>query len=142
MRNAVAKTTSVVEHPGFDDRLMAFLEEFGHTIDAQVPDAPAWREDATAALSLVLRYGDEPEDAAPALAAARQVAQCERLERELRALAESDVRARELVEALPKAQELLPVREDHNTVCDQRLAAASRYRWLSIGRLLVERGIH
>ena len=141
VRNAAAKKTGVMEHPGFDNRLTAFLEEFGHTIDAQVPDAPTWREDATAALGLVLRYADEPEDAAPALAAARQVAQRERLERELRALAESDERARELVQALPKAQELLPVREDHNTLCDQRLAAASRYRWLNIGRLLAERGV-
>ena len=55
--------------------------------------------------------------------------------------AESDQRARELLEALPGAQELLPVREDHNTLCDQRLSAASRYRWLNIGRLLVERGL-
>ena len=141
VRDAAAKGTGVLAHAGFDRRLTAFLEEFGHTIDAQVADAPAWREDARPALSLVLRYADEPEDAAPALAAARQVIQRERLERELRALAESDERARELLEALPGAQELLPVREDHNTLCDQRLGAASRYRWLSIGRLLVERGL-
>ena len=141
VRDAAATGTGAVGHAGFDRRLTAFLEEFGHTTDAQVADAPTWREDARPALGLVLRYADEPKDAAPALAAARQVIQRERLERELRALAESDQRTRDLLEALPGAQELLPVREDHNTLCDQRLAAASRYRWLGIGRLLVQRGL-
>lgn len=130
-----------VGHTAFDRRLEAFLDEFGHTIDAQVPDAPTWREDPRPALDLILRYAEEPEDAAPARAAATQAARREELEGELRALAETDQHARDLLEALPMAQELLPVREDHNTLCDQRLGAASRYRWLSIGRLLVERGL-
>ena len=125
--------------PAFDRRLDAFLDEFGHTIDSQVPDAPAWREAPRPALELVLRYADEPEDGSPARAAAIQVERRERLERELRDLALREERAGELLAALPAAQELLPVREDHNTLCDQRLAAASRYRWLSIGRLLAAR---
>jgi len=125
---------------GFEGRFAAFLEEFGHTIDQQVADAPTWREDPRPGLDLVLRYAEEPEDAAPERASAEQAARRERLESELRARAEDDERARPLLEALPAAQELLPVREDHNTICDQRLAAASRYRWLSIGRLLTTRG--
>ncbi|MCY4390797.1 MAG: PEP-utilizing enzyme [Chloroflexi bacterium] len=139
LRDAAATGTGLTGHADFDERFAGFLEEFGHTIDAQVPDAPTWREDTRPALALVLRYANEPEDAAPAQAAAEQVARRERLEQELRALAESDERARELLKGLPGAQELLPVREDHNTLCDQRLGAASRYRWLGIGRLLMDR---
>ncbi|MXY71487.1 MAG: hypothetical protein F4Y97_00445, partial [Dehalococcoidia bacterium] len=125
----------------FARRLEGFLEEFGHTIDAQVPDAPTWREEPRPALDLILRYADGPDDASPSGAADAQVTRRQKLETELRALAVSDQRAGDLLESLPAAQELLPVREDHNTICDQRLGAASRYRWLSIGRLLVERGL-
>ena len=141
LRDAAATGTSLVGHSDFHARFAAFLEEFGHTIDAQVPDAPTWREDSRPALALVRRYANEPEEAAPARAVAEQAARRERLEGDLRSLAETDRRARELLTALPGAQELLPVREDHNTLCDQRLAAASRYRWLGIGRLLVDRGL-
>ncbi len=145
LRAAVRETATSgghdVGHAGFDRRFAEFLEEFGHTIDSQVPDAPTWREDPRPALELVLRYADEPEEGSPARAAAVQVKRREQLEQELRDLAVRDERAGELLAALPAAQELLPVREDHNTLCDQRLAAASRYRWLSIGRLLVDRGL-
>lgn len=123
----------------FERRMERFLEEFGHTIDAQVPDAPTWRENPRPALDLILRYADKPEDASPSRAAEAQVARRRELEAELDVLAEGDQRARDLRETLPPAQELLPVREDHNTLCDQRLGAASRYRWLSIGKLLRER---
>ncbi len=125
----------------FERRMERFLEEFGHTIDAQVPDAPTWRENPRPALDLILRYADKPEDASPSLAAEAQVARRRELEAELDVLAEGDQRARDLRETLPPAQELLPVREDHNTLCDQRLGAASRYRWMNVGQLLVDRGL-
>lgn len=141
VREAVSRGIRITGQAAFAGRLAAFLEEFGHTIDQQAPDAPTWSEEPRAALSLVLRYADGPEEAAPGIAAGKQISRRERLEAELRGLAETDERAGGLLEALPRAQELLPVREDHNTLCDQRLAAASRYRWLSIGRLLVERGL-
>ncbi len=140
VEGAVERGTGVGD-AAFDRRLEGFLEEFGHTIDAQVPDAPTWREDPRPALDLVLRYADNPEDTSPSRAADAQVARRQELEAELEALAETDQRARDLLQALPAAQELLPVREDHNTLCDQRLSAASRYRWMSIGWLLVERGL-
>lgn len=132
VERAVEEGTGV-GHAALARRLEGFLEEFGHTIDAQVPDAPTWREAPRPALDLILRYADGPEDASPAQAATAQVARRQELEAELRALAASDQRARDLLERLRGAQELLPVREDHNTLCDQRLGAASRYRWLSIG---------
>lgn len=144
LRSAVedaAERGTGVGDAAFAGRLADFLEEFGHTIDAQVPDAPTWREEPRPALDLILRYADGHEDASPAQAATAQVARRQELEAELGALAASDQRARDLVERLSAAQELLPVREDHNTLCDQRLGAASRYRWLSIGELLVERGL-
>lgn len=140
VEDACERSTGVGD-AAFARRLEAFLEEFGHTIDAQIPDAPTWREDPRPALDLILRYADGPEDASPSRAADAQVARRQELEAELDALAEKDQRARELLKTLPEAQELLPVREDHNTLCDQRLGAASRYRWLSIGRLLLERGL-
>ena len=140
VEDAVERGTGVGD-AAFDRRLEGFLEEFGHTIDAQVPDAPTWREEPRPALDLILRYADGPRDASPTQAADAQVARRQELEGELQALAESDARARALLESLRAAQELLPVREDHNTLCDQRLGAASRYRWLSIGRLLLERGL-
>ncbi|MXY36287.1 MAG: hypothetical protein F4Y54_05865 [Dehalococcoidia bacterium] len=140
VEEAVQRGTSV-DHARFARRLEGFLEEFGHTIDAQVPDAPTWREDPRPALDLILRYADGPDDASPSGAADAQVTRRQKLETELRVLAVSDQRAGDLLESLPAAQELLPVREDHNTLCDQRLGAASRYRWLSIGELLVERGL-
>ncbi len=141
VREAATNGKRPMGHAGFEGRLAAFLDEFGHTIDAQVPDAPTWREDPRPAVDLILRFADEPEDGSPARAAARQAARREHLEEELQKLAQGDEGARALLEALPQAQELLPVREDHNTLCDQRLAAAARYRWLSIGRLLVARGL-
>ncbi|MCY3646415.1 MAG: PEP-utilizing enzyme [Chloroflexi bacterium] len=140
VEDSVERGTSV-DHAPFERRLEGFLEEFGHTIDAQVPDAPTWREEPRPALDLIVRYADKPEDASPSRAADAQTARRKELEAELDALAASDHRVRELLDRLPGAQELLPVREDHNTLCDQRLGAASRYRWLSIGRLLLERGL-
>lgn len=144
LRSAVERAVedgTGIGHAAFDRRLETFLKAFGHTIDGQVPDAPAWREEPRPALDLILRYADGSEDASPAQAATAQVARRQELEAELDSLAARDQRARCLLERLPAAQELLPVREDHNTLCDQRLGAASRYRWLSIGELLVERGL-
>lgn len=141
VRDAAGAGTATVGDAGFEARFAEFLEEFGHTIDRQVADAPTWLEDPRPALGLALRYAEEPEEASPARAVAEQVARREELESELRARAEEDKRVVPLLEALPAAQELLPVREDHNTICDQRLSAASRYRWLNIGRLLTARGL-
>ena len=140
VEDAVERGTAVGD-AAFDRRLDAFLDQFGHTIDAQVPDAPTWRENPRPALDLILRYADKPRDASPSRAAEAQVARRRELEAELDVLAEGDQRARDLRETLPPAQELLPVREDHNTLCDQRLGAASRYRWMNIGQLLVDRGL-
>ena len=57
----------------------------------------------------------------------------------MRSLPESEAAAA-LVAALPAAQEVLPTRENHNFLCDQRLTYASRQRWLSIGRHLLAQG--
>ncbi len=141
LREAATTGTTSVGHAGFDIRFTAFLEDFGHTTERDLVDAPTWLEDPRPALGLVLRYAEEPEEASPARAVAEQVARREELESELRARAAEDAGARALLDGLPTAQQLLPVREDHNAVCDQRLAAASRYRWLNIGRLLAARAI-
>ena len=119
----------------------AFLDEFGYTIDEGVADAPTWREDPARAIALVLRYAARPDGAGPGSSANTQRARRVELEAALREAAVGDDRAAELLRMLPAAQELLPVREDHNTLCDQRLGAASRSRWLRVGEHLVARGL-
>lgn len=141
VQDAAATGTASVGDSAFDRRMAAFLEEFGHTIDERVVDAPTWFEVPSPAIELVLLYAQEADEAAPARAGAEQAARRKRLEAELQARAEVDARARPVLDALSGAQQLLPVLEDHNTICDQRLVAASRYRWLGIGLLLTARGL-
>ena len=125
----------------FAEDFAAFLEEFGYTIDTGVADAPTWLEDRSPAIALVLRYAAQSDDAGPGPAPEAQRARRQALEAALRAAAATDEAAAALLRQLPAAQELLPVREDHNTICDQRLGAASRFRWLRVGEHLVERGL-
>ena len=116
-----------------------FLERWGFTMDGFVQDLRSWRENPRVPLALILREADQPVDASPALAAAAQSRRRAELEQELRSLPESEAAAA-LVAALPAAQEVLPKRENHNFLCDQRLTYASRQRWLSIGRHLLAQG--
>ena len=122
----------------FERGWQALMREYGETVDQFVQDLPTWSEDPTTTLTLVRIYAQQPDGRGPREAEAARRAERERLEEALRARAASDTAA--LVEALPAAQGDLMVREDHNFLCDQRLIAASRARWLRIGAFLQERG--
>lgn len=115
-------------------RLPRVLEEFGQTTDGWLQDVPSWDEDPAIPWRLLLEYAALPDDRSPSLAAARQRAQREALEAALRA------EAPDLARLLPVPQQYVPVAEDHNVLCDQRLAAASRKRWLAIADWLGARG--
>jgi pyruvate,water dikinase len=116
-------------------RLPGVLEEFGQTTDGWLQDAPSWEEDPGIAWRVVLEYAALDDDRSPALAAARQRERREQLEEALRR------DAPDLARLLPAPQQYLPIAEDHNVLCDQRLAAASRRRWLAIADWLGERGL-
>ncbi|MBM4416645.1 MAG: hypothetical protein FJ035_10535, partial [Chloroflexi bacterium] len=115
-------------------RLPQVLQEFGQTTDGWLQDVPSWVEDPSIPWRLLLEYAALPDDRSPALAAARQRERREALEVALR------VEASDLARLLAVPQQYLVVAEDHNVLCDQRLSAASRVRWLAIADWLGARG--
>ena len=121
---------------GLDD----LLDRFGDTSQMRLEDTPVWREDPSLAFSLVLRYAEQDGDGDPRHAQARQAERREALERELRERTATDD-VDELLSLLPIAQLHLSTIEDHNSLGDQRMFAASRVRWLRIGRHLGGRGL-
>jgi phosphohistidine swiveling domain-containing protein len=125
----------------FRDRLTDVQQRFGATGEGFVEDQPTWAEDPAIPLAAIRAYAGQPDGQGPLDWAARQRARREALEAELRALAPTDDEAAELLRLLPIAQELMPNLEDHNYYTDQRLSAASRQRWLAVGRLLLARGL-
>jgi pyruvate,water dikinase len=125
----------------FRARLAAFLERFGETTQMFLPDLPTWAEDQTALLAIVRGYAGRPDEDGPRDAARRQRERRADLEAELRERARTDGEPAALVALLPAAQRFLPILEDHNFYCDQRLAAASRVRWLRIGAHLHAAGV-
>ena len=143
LRTALGRWPAVPEanpsQRAFREGFQAFLDTYGDTLDMFVQDAPTWGEDPTVPLALIRSYAQRPDGESPREAAAAQRRRREALEAELRGAAASDPAAADLLAALPVAQELLPVREDHNYLCDQRASAASRRRWLKVGRLLMAR---
>ncbi len=125
----------------FGEGLRDLLQRFGSTNEGFVEDRPTWREDPGVPLAAIRAYAGQPDGHGPLDSARRQAERREALTAELRGLAQTDADAAELLRMLPIAQELMPNLEDHNYYTDQRLNAASRARWLAIGRHLVARGI-
>src|SRR5205814_3260263 len=114
------------ESEEFQSALAAMLAEFGQTTDMWRRDAPSWEEDPAVPLAIVREYARLPEGQGPRDSAERQRLRREALEAEL--ISE----APELLDKLRAGQQFLPCAEDHNFLCDQRTAAASRRRWLNI----------
>lgn len=121
--------------------LEELLERFGATSNADLQDLPTWREDPSIPLAVVRAYARQPDDKGPRAAMERQRQRRLELEAQLRDLARSDAAVAALLPWLEMAQEFIPNLEDHNYYSDQRMAAASRVRWLAIGRYLCERGL-
>jgi rifampicin phosphotransferase len=117
------------------------LQRFGCTSEGFVEDQPNWSEDPSVPLAVILAYARLEDGRGPLDAADRQRSRRERLEAELRGLAPMDAASADLVRIMEVAQELLPNLEDHNYYTDQCLSAASRKRWLAIGRHLKCRGV-
>jgi len=59
----------------------------------------------------------------------------------LEAKLESSVDSATILPLLQMAQQYLPNLEDHNLLCDQRISAAFRARWLRIGAFMKPRGL-
>lgn len=120
--------------------LDAMLAAFGRTSHADMLDLPTWGEDPAIPLAMIRAYAQQDDDRSPRLAAAAQREQRLELEAGLRSQAEGDPSVAALIPLMEMAQQLLPNVEDHNFLSDQRLEAASRVRWLAIGRHLAARG--
>ncbi len=118
----------------------AFLERWGETMDMFVQDLPSWGENPRVPLNLILQNAKQADADSPSAAQQAKTDRRLALETELRD-GSGDAEIAELLDKLAEAQEMLPVRENHNFLCDQRLSAASRARWLSLGRLLVTRNV-
>ena len=145
LRKQLDKKTSIpTDMPGAEEfrrRFETMLADFGWTTDNGQIDLPNWREGSPVPLAMVRALARQADSASPRLAAAKQAARREELERELQALAKTDVRAEALLHLLSMAQHMTPNLEDHNLLSDQRLLSAARSRWLTVGRHLVQRGL-
>ncbi|HWO74150.1 MAG TPA: PEP-utilizing enzyme [Dehalococcoidia bacterium] len=135
---ALPETAAAAE---FRARLQAVLDKYGSTSEGFVEDQPVWAEDPSLPLAAIRAYARLPDGQGPLDAARRQRERREQLEAALRSAATADDEAREVERLMRIAQEHLPNLEDHNYLCDQRLSAASRQRWLAIGRHLAQRGV-
>ncbi|MGE0687848.1 MAG: PEP-utilizing enzyme [Dehalococcoidia bacterium] len=126
----------------FSDAFAAMIATYGHTSNSDLQDLPVWREDHDIPMAAVRAYARQDDAASPRAAHDRQRARRLELEAELRRLAVGgDEAVARILALLPAAQELIPNSEDHNFLADQRQIAASRHRWMSIGRHLMDRGL-
>jgi pyruvate,water dikinase len=121
----------------FESGLAELMRRFGYTTNIGGSHLPTWREDPSIPLALVKAYARLPDDRSPRAAAAEQARARAAIEQKLDAAEPSDS---ELLRLLEMAQQYLPNLEDHNLLCDQRVGAAIRERWLAIGRRLQARG--
>jgi len=144
LMDAVAKDEMPSGSPAAEEfaaKLGELQQRFGSTGEGFVEDQPTWGEDASVPLAAIRAYASQADGCGPLDSARAQSERRGVLQAELRGLAPADEACAELLRILPIAQELMPNLEDHNYYTDQRLNAASRQRWLAIGRLLQSRGI-
>ena len=131
------------DSPAFDRFKAGFermIGEYGYTTNAELEDVPTWREDSSIPMAVIRAYARQGDERSPREAAKRQAAERLEIEEALRSLAGSDQTVAELIPLMEMAQYLAVNQEDHNLLVDQRMAAASRARWLSIGALLKSTG--
>jgi phosphohistidine swiveling domain-containing protein len=142
--DALDKKEDIPQTPGgqiFMQQLQLLQDRFGSSSEGFVEDRPNWREDASLPLAAVRAYSRIEDGRGPLDLENRHRDRREALERELRDLSRNDAEVEELLRLLPIAQEHMPNLEDHNYYTDQCLTAASRARWLAIGRHLVTKGL-
>lgn len=119
----------------FGRAFQAFLVDHGETLDGNLLDMPTWVEDPAPVVQMLLKYTAMPDGTGPPDTAARAEARRMELEAEVAAKGSDALKRR-----LKRAQERVIVGEDHNVLNDQRMFAAARGRWLTIGGRLVELG--
>jgi pyruvate,water dikinase len=122
----------------FAEYLAKLQDAFGSSAEGFVEDRPNWREDPAMPIAMARAYARLGDGQGPLDLHEQQKQRRQRLEAELREAAADDAEAADLLRLLPIAQEHLPNLEDHNYYTDQCLTAASRARWLAIGRHLVD----
>jgi pyruvate,water dikinase len=125
----------------FAEHLAKLQDAFGSSAEGFVEDRPNWREDPAMPIAMARAYARIEDGRGPLDMHEQQKQRRERLEAELRQAAADDPEASDLLRLLPIAQEHLPNLEDHNYYTDQCLTAASRARWLAIGRYVTSRGL-
>ena len=125
----------------FQQLFQAMLQEFGCTTDNGQQDLPTWREGSPVPLAMARAYARQEDSRSPSEAARHQQLRRLELERELHGAASSDPSVASLIPLMEMAQQLMPNLEDHNLLSDQRMGAASRARWLAVGRHLQQQGL-
>ena len=141
---ALERGEDVPNTPGgqvFSEYLARLQQAFGSSAEGFVEDRPNWREDPSMPIAMARAYARVEDGRGPLDMHEEQKRRRQRLEAELRQAAADDAEAADLLRLLPIAQEHLPNLEDHNYHTDQCLTAASRARWLAIGRYLQSRGL-
>ena len=141
---ALGRGEGVPNTPGgqvFAEQLAKLQQRFGSSAEGFVEDRPNWREDASMPIAMARAYARVEDGRGPLDMHEQQKQRRGSLEAELRELAADDAEAADLLRLLPIAQEHLPNLEDHNYYTDQCLSAASRARWLAIGRYLQAKGL-
>jgi pyruvate,water dikinase len=112
------------------------LERYGYTNNIGGLHRATWREDHSIVLGMVRTYMRLPEERGPRATAALQAENRRGLEAKVMDAGDAD-----LATKLTLAQQFLPNLEDHNLICDQRIGALRRARWLTTGRYLMGRGL-
>ncbi len=138
--NAGRDLPSTAPASAFKEQFAAMLDNYGFTSNAELEDLPTWSEDPSIPLAVIRGYALQSDERSPSEAHDGQRRQRLQLEGELRELASTNAAVAELVPLMEMAQQIVPNQEDHNLLVDQRMAAASRRRWLAVGCLLETRG--
>jgi phosphohistidine swiveling domain-containing protein len=141
---ALDKGRDIPQTPGgqvFAQELLKLQDRFGSSSEGFVEDRPNWREDPSLPLAAVRAYARIEDGRGPMDLEQQHRERRELLEQVLRKLPQNDAEAAGLMRLMPIAQEHMPNLEDHNYYTDQCLTAASRARWLAIGRYLASQGL-
>jgi phosphohistidine swiveling domain-containing protein len=141
---ALDRRQEIPQTPGgqvFAQELRKLQDRFGSSSEGFVEDRPNWREDPSLPLAAVRAYARIEDGRGPMDLEQQHRERRELLEQELRKLAPNDAEVADLLRRLPIAQQHMPNLEDHNYYTDQCLTAASRARWLAIGRHLASQDL-
>lgn len=140
--SGIVSTGDTAAAAAFRTGFQTLLEQFGSTTIMHLMDLPTWREDPAVPLSMIAAMAGTEPGGDPLVLEAHAIERRHVLEAELKRLeADGDPALPALREVLAVAQYLAPASEDHNLLCDQRMIAAARGRFLRVGAVLTARGL-